>query len=503
MLRRTIVSRSPIQLNIAAWSSTLFIFVNAILIHLKGIGAFPGLEWDESVYLCICEGVRDHGEVRLLADETVDSGFYGFHPPFYFWLVGGVARILADVDLIWLARVINAGAFQIAMVCLFSAVVFWARLPLLVGVGAVALIQIDLWTFLSNRIGWFENVQFLFVIGLQAALLMVLRDNRIGMAVLAGLFGGAAIIFKHIGAWTVIEVAILFALFPMRRRALFVTGATIAGIVVAYVLWQYARGGDLFLEHTLHQLSRVTGQTRSAGVNLSLSEAVDIFLAAYGVFWPSLLVAALGLAGAGLTLLFVAREAIAGRAEEVLRRADLQLMVVLASWLAASFLGLLLIELRNPHYYFIVFVPACAFVGAALALAFRRGGRRRNAALALAALIVVGNVGGYVIRSGWDDGVLNRYRDGVGQTLAGRTVLTEEPLACLTEGIGAYRDVRLARNRDPALLGDGTVDAVVLLSSRSYQPALSDRWHAAAEEGWVLAYEDSDWKWDLQVWLPK
>ncbi|MGL3605924.1 hypothetical protein ACSV9I_05385 [Rhizobium sp. G187] len=463
---------------------------------------FPGVEWDESVYACITENLNKEFELKHVADISREGQFYGWHPPFYFYLSGLLSHAFDNPDFLLLNRSLNNFCMGLAMAVFAAGLYRFGKLSLATVTVGMLFACLDLWNLISGRIGWFENVQFVIVALTQLALIATLLSGTYKAAALAGFLAGWVVIFKHIGAWEMIQIGLLFLLFASRRKQFLVTGLVTAVVIFLYGLLQLYRGGDDYINQQLHHTMRAVGKTKSPSVNFDLMQAINIFIDAYGVFWPSIAAALLGLAVAGCIYLRAGFVVYRCKAEHVFlssRRDVAQL--VLATWLLGAFISLLAIKLRNPHYYFLIFIPASFLVGVFLANLLHVRRWRRFAAV-LIAIFMIGNVTSLTLRLNWDDSVLTNFYRIYHDRLAGRMVFTEEPLACLAGDIAGFRDVRLSQNRDLKLLNGKDIGAVVMLSSRSYQPPVSAAWRERLAQKYRKIYEDKDWKWNMEIWMP-
>lgn len=463
---------------------------------------FPGVEWDESVYACITESLNKEFELKHVSDITREGQFYGWHPPFYFYVSGAVSHFMSGEDFLQMNRALNNLFMGFAMAIVAVGLHRIGKLPLSTVSVGMLFACVDVWNMISGRIGWFENVQFVLVAATQLSLMALLLSGTYRSAILVGFFAGWVVIFKHIGAWEIVQLGLIFLLFSSRRKQLIVTGAVIALMVVLYGLLQLYRGGEDYINQQLHHTMRAVGKKKSPSVNFDLKQAINIFLDAYGVFWPSILATLLGLAVAGFTYLRAGFIVYWCKAQQAFlsSRRDVGLLV-LNTWLLGAFISLLAIKLRNPHYYFLIFIPATFTVGVFLMNLYRVR-QWRYVAAGLLTLFLVGNATSFAMRVQWDDSVLTNFYRTYHDTLKGRIILTEEPLACLAGEIDGFRDIRLAHNRELKLLNQDDIGAVVLLSSRSYKPPVSTAWSDTLAARYKQIYKDSDWKWNIEIWLP-
>lgn len=431
-----------------------------------------------------------------------EGQFYGWHPPFYFYLTGLLSHAFDNPDYLRLNRDLNNIGMGLAMAIFAAGLNRLGKLPLAAASMGMLFACMDLWNMMSARIGWFENTQFVIVAATQLALIGMLLSGTYRAAAIAGFLAGWVIIFKHIGAWELVQIGLLFLLFASRRKQFLMTGLVTLIVIIFYGLLQLYRGGDDYINQQLHHTMRAVGKTKSPSVNFDLMQAINIFLDAYGVFWPSLAAAALGLAVAGFIYLRAGFIIYRCKTEQVFLSSKRDVaQLALATWLLGAFISLLAIKLRNPHYYFLIFIPASFLVGVFLSnlLAVRRW--RRTAAV-LIAVFLVGNVTSLALRLNWHDSVLTNFYKIYHDRLSGRVIFTEEPLACLAGDIAGFRDVRLSHNRDLKLLNGKDIGAVVLLSSRSYTPPVSSIWRERLAQKYRMIYKDKDWKWNMEIWMP-
>lgn len=388
----------------------------AAALRLWDVGGRPGFEWDEPVYADIGASVASGDGLHLKSSEGVAGAPYLFHPPLHFLLLGGWFRIAGDG--VAQARVVAAFA-SLAVLCLLYVLMrrrwsSWALIPF-------ALLAVDGWLVFSNRIGQIENAML--VLGVAGMVLydQALRTSRTRWFVAAGVTLGATCVYKHIGAYLLVAVAVSWLVVRSRHRGHAALFAAAALVVAAYLAAMTAIFRADFLDATIVQLERLTGHKEARGSIGDPGQALDALAGPYSIYAPTL---ALCFA-AGLLLI---------RRTAALVRGGAVADPLLFGWAAAAVVSFAALGLKMGHYFMLVEIPLYLFLASELLVAARRlAPRPAVVAVAAAGLLVVANLGAVaervILRSDNALAAMQRY---AGDSLPPRAlVLTEEPVGTM------------------------------------------------------------------------
>jgi 4-amino-4-deoxy-L-arabinose transferase-like glycosyltransferase len=393
------------------------LLVMAATLRLWDVADRPGFEWDEPVYADIGASVAVGDGLHLKASEGVAGAPYLYHPPFHFLLLGAWFRIAGDG--IAQARGVAAIASLVVLALLYllmrRRLSRWALIPL-------AVLVVDGWLVFSNRIGQIENAML--VLGVAGMLLydQALRTSRMRWFVAAGAAIGAACVYKHVGAYLLVAVAVTWFVVRSGHRGHAALLAVAALVLAAYVAAMTAIFGHSFVDATVVQLERLAGRKEARGSIGDPGQALDALVGPYGIYAATLALCC----AAGLLLV---------RRTVVLLRGGTVTDPLLFGWAAAAVVSFAAMGLKMGHYFMLVEIPLLLFLASELLPAARRLPRRR-AALAVAAaglVVVVANLGAFaervVLRSDNALAAVQRYAGG---SLPPRAlVLTEEPVGTM------------------------------------------------------------------------
>jgi 4-amino-4-deoxy-L-arabinose transferase-like glycosyltransferase len=202
----------------------------ATALRFIGLATRPAYDWDESNYLEIGRNVAEFGVVTAKTPFGQEPELYFYNPVFYFWLEGGWFKLFGSGIL--QARWLAAGAAVLMLLMLAgmlrSLLGTWALL-------AVSLLALDGWMIFTNRVGWIENVGFVFAVG-GLWLYKVALDKptwlRFGAA---GLVLAWATVFKHQFGYFIVGVFFCWLIVREHHRKHVVMFGTMVLGAVAYV----------------------------------------------------------------------------------------------------------------------------------------------------------------------------------------------------------------------------------------------------------------------------
>jgi 4-amino-4-deoxy-L-arabinose transferase-like glycosyltransferase len=394
------------------------ILVLAAFLRFWRLGSAPGWEWDEPPYTNIAMHVL-HGHLEIKESLLTSHQPYLFHPPFYFELLAG-----------WF-RVVGSGIAEArALIAASSLVLLGVSYLLLrrkVGVFAlipIGLLAVDGWFVFSNRIGWFDNVML--VIGAVGILVYdhALATGKVSQFAIAGVLVGSAIVFKHIGAYLILAIAIHWALTRQHSRHHLLLISCALAVIVMYVAGMLAIFGGDFASQSGVQLRRALGISPS-GPSISGPHEVYPLLHQYRLFYGTI-----GLSIAGFCL-FAWRVAVM-----VSRRSTAYVREVgfAFSWLAAALVFFAALQIRFPQYFMMVLVPLYVYLGTEAYAWLKQGGRERRLAVGICALLVVSlHLATFYERiASRHDNALRQAASYAEKTIPRKDiVLTEEPIGTL------------------------------------------------------------------------
>lgn len=329
----------------------------------------PGFDWDEPIYNDIGASVAAGHGIELKPSATVEQVPYLFHPPFYFLLLGQWYRLAGPG--IPSARVLAAAMSIATLVLLY---LFMRRRWGAFALVPLAFLATDGWLVFSNRVGWIENTMLLVAVAAIIAYDRAVRRESIPWFLVAGELMGLTAIFKHVGFFVLLAVAIHWAVVRRQHSGHLLTLAVAVGVVAIYVAAMTANyghpGGNHFLEESTHQLQRVVGAKERRGSVEDPGQVVAAVIGPYKVFVTTMALAAVGAA------LMVAGAIRAWRRRS-LRAASAD--PLLWSWALGAVVFFGAMGIKMPHYYMLVQIPLYLFIAAeTLAGIERRRGRARK-----------------------------------------------------------------------------------------------------------------------------
>jgi 4-amino-4-deoxy-L-arabinose transferase-like glycosyltransferase/putative flippase GtrA len=352
-----------------------------VALRLWHLGTAPDWQVDEVTYTAIARNIQEHGTLNLPIAYGAPWQPFLFHPPFYFLLL---ARWFAVVGAgIYQARLLGVIGATVAM-CLLARLV-WKSYGSLTAAITVVFLATDGWLLYVQRVSYMENILLVLVVATVLAYQKALESHSIPWYLLAGALGGAAVIFKHTGAYVLAAMTLGWLLTRRDHRGHVVALATTAAIAAAYV-FTMIRLFDIgrhkwYIAQTLVQVRRALGKQVTGGTLTSPSQLFHLVSHQYAVFVPSLLI---GVAGIAL---------LAADCIRCLRARNLAVFKgqeAIAAWALAGIICFGAISLKYTQYFAMVLVPVYCYLWGRIVRALH--GRIRPW-LAVAGLCVVAIVG--------------------------------------------------------------------------------------------------------------
>jgi 4-amino-4-deoxy-L-arabinose transferase-like glycosyltransferase len=336
------------------WEGLIVAFFLALAFVVRYFAAlYAGLEVDEPIYRDAAEFLLKLGYPSIRPAYLHPTIPFLYHPPFYFYVLASWFYLWGSTSY-FTARMLSVTLSLIALLFLylFMRQVFDKKRALLV----LALVGGDLWTIFTNQAIYIENSQMILVILAMWVYWRVSTSSPssparyLGWYTLAGLLIGCAIIYKQIGGF----LAVVVALHLLLQRKHWIGHSMLVGMVVltvlSYVLLMHLTFGELFDSATLDQIHRTLGAKAAPGLNTNAQTAIYVIGNRYWVF----MITVVGLLGGGILSLIRYLQAL-------LRRRD-SAQPVLICWALGGVLFAFGISLKSPHYMILWIVPIYIFL---------------------------------------------------------------------------------------------------------------------------------------------
>lgn len=368
------------------WTLLLLLGVLGLAAFLRfwQLGVRPGLEVDEPVYGQIAASIAATGRLLVKPEVGVANPDYLYHPPFYFWLLGGWFSVVGSS--LAKARTFAAGMSLVTLLMVFGlSRRFIGRAALL----PVLLIATDGWLVYSNRISWMENTLMVLGVGAMWLYASATQTRRTSAYALAGVALGMAVVFKHVAGYLVLAVLINWLLSRRDRDGhLAMVGAGLA-VVAAYLLAMTVAFGHVYWDDTAVQFNRTIGIGDTRGTVSTAGQALGAIFGQYSVFYATLAVSLLG----GLLVLGRLFEAIRHRSLAAIRRRG-----VLFSWAMAALIFFGAIHLHFSNYFLMILIPLYVYVSVEIVDFVRQRRSLVPAAYAVLAVVLAANMATFVQR---------------------------------------------------------------------------------------------------------
>jgi 4-amino-4-deoxy-L-arabinose transferase-like glycosyltransferase len=345
-----------------AYALLLGVLGLAAFLRFWQIGSRPGYEWDEPVYENVAKNIALHGHLQSTAEYGTHAVSYLFHPSFYFLMLGGWFK-LAGAGITQ-ARVVAATMSIIVLALLF----FFLRdaVGWVAALVATTLVSVDGWMIFTNRVSWMENTLMVLVLLSMWQYQQATQKDTTGDYVAAGLLMGATVAFKYTGVYVLVAVLINWLInrneklrLPMgfHRNHLKLLVSTL-GVIAVYLItmtliYQHGTGNAFWRDQWVQMQRTFVSSNDTRG---SLHTPYDLwrpFADQYKIFVGTVVVAAFAF---GLVV-YRLWQAWRQRTFYDLRNHSVQF-----SWLAGGFVVFGVAQLKFPHYFMLVLIPAYGFL---------------------------------------------------------------------------------------------------------------------------------------------
>ena len=345
----------------------------AILMRVWDLGSRPGYDWDEPVYADIGASVAHGDGLFLKTPIGGEHAHYLFHPPFYFWLLGGWMRIFGTG--IPSARLMAASMSLVVLTLLYTLMRRrWGAFALL----PLAVLATDGWLLFSNRVSWIENTMLVIAVGAILAYDRALRSHRVSHYALAGALVGATVIAKHVGIYVLLAVLCTWIVVRGDHRGhLRLVGVALL-VIGAYVVAMVLLFKHDYLSASHVQIERLTGHKEARGSIKGGGQVISALIGPYKVYVPTLTLSA-------LSLLALARRSVIF----LRRRGDASVVPdpVLFGWAAAAGLTFAASGLKMAHYFMLIEIPLLLYLASELIALVPERPPRRTFNLAVTGLV--------------------------------------------------------------------------------------------------------------------
>ncbi|BCL82296.1 hypothetical protein ccbrp13_47610 [Ktedonobacteria bacterium brp13] len=331
--------------------AALILLLTTLSTCLRVIAAFhTGTEVDEPIYRFAAAYYLHHGfpAVRPALSEPVIPFLY--HPPFALMLLGEWFRLWGSETLLT-GRMLSILCSGIVLILLYLFLLRAAGRA--VAIVACLLIAIDPWLIFTNQAVYLENSQMLFCVFFAWSYWFACESDsgrereRLGRYLLAGIFLGCAIIWKHIGGFLLISVLAQYLLQRRHLRGhLLLLGVALL-IMACYVFAMHCWFGAIYDNATMVQIDRTFWDRYSPGLNYSPWDAVQVIYTRYYIFPITILVL---VGGALLTTvcyykyLFKKRPLTSGN-------------TTVLTWALGGIIFAVVSSLKSPHYMVLWLIP--------------------------------------------------------------------------------------------------------------------------------------------------
>jgi len=436
------------------------IFVVAVILRFWQIGTKPGWEWDEPGYAHIGGQVANHGTIQAATEYGYQVVTFLYHPPFYFWELGGWFKIFGVG--ITQARALSATMSLIALILLYVlAKRVIGHKPALV---LFAFLAIDPWMVYANRTSWMENSVIVLI---AVAMLLFWRATQRatrGAFLMAGIGIGAVVIFKHTGAYLLLVVAIHYLITRKDLQKYLVLLGGVFVTVAAYLITMSAVYGDAYWRIMNHQWLRAIGShsvnQAGNGTIQGLKGLIGPVFGQYRVFAATLIVMAI----VGVWWLVRLVQAIKNRSLHTI-----QDNAFAFAWVSGGIIAFGAVSLKFPSYFEVILIAMYFYLATELTKVFRESPtytRRRVLAAGMAIIAVLSLLGFQWRILGHHDNALKEVSAYAATSIpSDAVVLTEQPVGNMIKQ--PFCDIRAHAKR----CGNGVAKWVITYKSRNYPGA--------------------------------
>jgi 4-amino-4-deoxy-L-arabinose transferase-like glycosyltransferase len=398
----TPVHRKPTGLR---WDLIWAVIVLALAAALRlwDLGGKPGWQSDEAVYTSIGSNVANFGTLNEHLQYGMPWTPFLFHPPFYFLVLAGWFKLTGE-------GVPQARYFGVIMAMIMFVLLFrllWKLHGPRIALITLTFLAFDGWLLFIQRCSYIENTLFMIAVGAVLLYKRALERPTTLRFVLAGLAVGCAFVFKQTGAY-ILPTVLLHWLIVRRehRKHLLLTGAALAVIALYFgimtPLFDLGGARDWFIQDNIIQFDRVFDLRSSGGTLTSPLSLLYLLAHQYAVFLPSFLIAVAGF------VLVVRRGVQCARSRSF---APIRRNALLFSWTVTALVVFGASELRYQQYFALVLVPLYCLLWTELCYFWASRPNLAPAALALAAVVLLGGLGSFYLRvASRDDNVLREVK---------------------------------------------------------------------------------------------
>lgn len=310
--------------------------------------AATGAEVDEVSNYYVAESVYEYGIPETKGELGQPPQEYFYNPPIGYGLMALWFR-LTQSDNITTARFYSITVSLIVLLLVFLMVRSMA------GLGAALLatlfLSFDGWVVMINRMNYLENFQLiLLVVGVWCWHSALQEKQGVIKWYAAGTALGLAIVYKHIGIYIAIAIALAFLIGDKKKKfGYLLMGLTIGNIVAIYLLTMYLIYGMAYFDQQLVQLNRLLGTSSSLGMNFGLRETISVIIDRYWIYLSTVLVLVVG--WPFITWRYF-HQLITDRHGQHL----------FLAWAMGGMIFALLSKLKSPHYLILWLVPLYIFL---------------------------------------------------------------------------------------------------------------------------------------------
>jgi 4-amino-4-deoxy-L-arabinose transferase-like glycosyltransferase/putative flippase GtrA len=359
------------------------VIAGGAVLRLWHLGTAPDWQMDELTYTALARNVLTHGTLNLPQAFGQPWTPFLYHPPFYFLLL---ARWFAITGVgIFQARLLGVIGVTVSLL-LLSRLIWKVHGPLTAVVTALFLAT-DGWLLYVQRVSYMENILMVLVTATFLVYRKALDSHLMRWYMVAGLLGGASVIFKHTSGYVVAAFVIAWLMVRRDHRHHIALLGTSLAVTAAYVLAMLHlfdfNGHNWYVFQTLVQVRRTLGQQQTGGSLNSPLQLLHLATHQYAVFLPSLLIAFSGVILLAVDLV------------RSLRARNLAVFrddVVFPAWALAGIAVFGAISITYPQYFSMVLIPVYCYLWARVVRVARHRLRPWMAVLGMALVVSIGVV---------------------------------------------------------------------------------------------------------------
>ena len=264
---------------------------------------FAATDVDEPVYRYMASYALIHGFPAGRPEAFQPVVPFLYHPPFALYALGLWLKITGSNSLL------TARTFSILCSGIFLLLVYVLvrrTISQSVALLTLSLLCIDGWIIYTNQTVYLENSLIILIV--LAVFLYWVAFNKdttakkkLGLYCVAGIATGLAIIYKHIGLYLLIGVALNLLLNRRDWKGHSILFGTALAIVGIYMISMHLIFKQIYDAETLIQFDRTIGVIDSPGINYGLQDAIAAIVSRYWVFPATIIVLISGSIVASIT----------------------------------------------------------------------------------------------------------------------------------------------------------------------------------------------------------